>query len=283
MNDYFNFNRKEKIGVLTLAVIIVAGIFILNIRTSSAIPDPFVDPDKIEYYVFDEEDQQTESLDDLQVDKKTNSGKHKLKPFNPNFYSKENWVSAGFSDKQAKAITNYIENYGPLKSTSDFKKIYVVNDYMFDKLSPLMVFESDDIVANNTVEIPQQKLDLNSAGSTELENLKWIGPTFASRIISERTKIGGFVHYEQLKKLNLSEQAIQSLEENTVLNLENIRRKNVNSISKKELKSLPFTNWIVVAEIIKQRDQGPIKNLDFLTVEMISAEDKLNLLRYLSF
>ena len=57
----------------------------------------------------------------------------------------------------------------------------------------------------------------------------------------------------------------------------------INTASKKELRAIPFSNWLVVSRIMKVRDQMELTNLDFLTKDEISDLDLVKLLLYVEF
>lgn len=283
MKAYFNFSRNEKIGVITLSGLILALTIVLNVGSSNYLPDPYdVDQSKLEFLVLDDE---KNPKTNASYESNNEVSNPIIADFNPNEIGKEEWMSFGFSEKQTASILNYRNNFGPFKTKKDIQKIYVVSDEMYERLEPHIVFSEEitnnDITEEAIVEIP--KIELNKATSAELEAIKWIGPTFAKRIIDLRVKIGGFIEFDQLKELRLLDETLESLQENTIISPQYIARKNVNTITKDELKQLPYSNWLVITEILKQRDKGRIENLEFLTDEMISNSDKAKLLNYISF
>ncbi len=50
--------------------------------------------------------------------------------------------------------------------------------------------------------VPDSKVDLNTAGTTELQSLPGIGPVLAQRIIDYRTRNGGFRSLDDLRKVD---------------------------------------------------------------------------------
>ncbi|MDD2595811.1 MAG: helix-hairpin-helix domain-containing protein, partial [Bacteroidales bacterium] len=108
-------------------------------------------------------------------------------PFDPNLVTQEELVRLGLSPRQADVIINYREKGGKFRQKSDFAKMYVVSDTLFERLKPF-------------IEIPT--IELNSADSTTLVSLPGIGPYYARKIIEYRTRLGGFVRSEQLMEIN---------------------------------------------------------------------------------
>ena len=103
--------------------------------------------------------------------------------FNPNTVSVEDLMRLGFSEKQAQSIDNYRAKGGRFRRPSDFARSYVVSDSVFARLEPYIV-------------IP--KLDINRADSAAFDDLPGIGPYFASKMVSYRSKLGGYSYKEQL-------------------------------------------------------------------------------------
>lgn len=106
--------------------------------------------------------------------------------FNPNTVTREELVRLGLSERQSEVIEHYREKGGQFRSKSDFAKMYVVSDSLFERLEPF-------------IDIP--KLELNSADSAALVELRGIGPYYARRILSYRDSLGGYYTTEQLLEI----------------------------------------------------------------------------------
>ena len=106
--------------------------------------------------------------------------------FNPNTVTHEELVRLGLSGRQAEVVENYRNKGGRFRSREDFAKMYVVSDTLYERLAPF-------------IDIP--KLELNTADSTALVELRGIGPYYARRILSYRDSLGGFYSPEQLLEI----------------------------------------------------------------------------------
>ncbi len=108
-------------------------------------------------------------------------------PFDPNTATVEELVHLGLSERQAQVIENYRAKGGRYYKPEDFAKMYVVDSALFRRLKPY---------------IKLKKLDLNSADSTELLQLRGIGPYYAGKIVRYRARLGGvFTSVEQLLEI----------------------------------------------------------------------------------
>ena len=290
MKGYFNFNKKERFGVIILSSIIIVLVLVLNVGFAVSVPKPHdVDPNQLEYLVLDTK--RSHPFNNYSEDGSQNQSM--LREFNPNTIQLSEWIDLGFSEKQANAILTYRTNYGPFTKKEDLKKIYVINEKKYHELAPYMVFDvviSDDKTSNQGFNLPKSgtsitktNIKINSATKEDLMALNGIGETFADRILNYRNKLGGFVESEQIEKLYISDDAKSVLKEKAIFDVENIRKTNINLVNKETLKLIPYSNWGVVAEILRYRDQNEISNLDFLTDEFISLENKEKFMHYVEF
>ena len=108
-------------------------------------------------------------------------------PFDPNTVTLEELQRLGLSERQAESIENYRSKGGRFRRKSDFKKMYVVSDSLYERLE-------------GYIDIP--KVELNSADSSALVSLPGIGPYFAKKIIAYRGRLGGFYDISQLLEID---------------------------------------------------------------------------------
>jgi len=90
-----------------------------------------------------------DSLDNNEV-VRIDQNQDSLFAFDPNTIDIEEWKLLGFSQKQAESIEAYKEKGAFFKSKEDFKKVYVVNEYMYAKLEPYINIQSTKNSSNIT-------------------------------------------------------------------------------------------------------------------------------------
>lgn len=210
-------------------------------------------------------------------DKSTNKN-YQLFQFDPNEIGEPEWENLGFSQKQAAAIVKYRTNYGPFKSADDVSKVYVISDQKFKEIEQYIMLEE--------IHFEKKLIDINSATQEELESIRGIGPTFANRTIKYRELLGGYSSADQFTGIyGITEDAQLALEENVLIDPVQIERIAINSATKDEIRKHPYLkDWMVVTEILTQRDRTTLQNLDFLCEKkLMSRNDLDNVLPYISF
>ncbi len=125
-----------------------------------------------------------------------------------------------------------------------------------DKLKPGFVKYKKDTIY---LEYPKKKieaLELNIADSVSLVKLYKIGPALASKIISYRNKLGGFISLTQLTEIwGFDADLLYDLEGKIFVDPKKIKVFNLNKVSFEELKQHPYFKNNLSQAIINYRKQ----------------------------
>jgi DNA uptake protein ComE-like DNA-binding protein len=130
--------------------------------------------------------------------------------FNPNLASEKELQEIGLPEKIVQNIIKYRNAGGKFYSKESLKKIYSMNDSIYQRIEPYILIDNNSS-KNNTQNFSTKTTfkptkskpyaELNSADSLELENLSGIGKTLSVRIIKYRNRLGGFYSVYQLKEV----------------------------------------------------------------------------------
>jgi competence protein ComEA len=132
-----------------------------------------------------------------------------LFPFDPNQLAEESWKRLGLKDWQIKIIKNFENKGGKFRKKEDVQHMYGMKEELYERLEPFIqikeqirpeyVYARKDTARYRPK--PVVHLDLASADSVSLIQIGGIGPSFASRIVKYRNRLGGFYRKEQLMEV----------------------------------------------------------------------------------
>ena len=297
--DFFVFSKKELNGLLVFAILLV------SIALAPVIYSLFVPPQVYDHAAFEKEiaafmasasKKETNRYRPFlreEVENRELSGE--LFSFNPNNLSVSDWQRLGLSERQIKVIKNFEAKGGRFYKKEDLRKIYSIKASDYQRLEPFITIPENKNAYKSryekaTYKKPDTKssvvVDLNSADSAQLENLSGIGPTFATRIIKYRNRLGGFCRKEQLKEIyGIDSVLYQKIVDRLVIHSASIKQIPINAATFEDFKKHPYLTYKQMNAIIQYRKQhGNYKSLDDLKPIAILNENVLNKIGpYLSF
>lgn len=210
IKDYLSFSQKERIGLLGLLLVLgflIAAPYFLSESPEPLPPAAFDWTNNVSY---------RQSLNEM--DSSLNKGlvgvavRYRRFVFDPNTATRDTLFQLGFTEKNIRTLTNYLQKGGRLKTASDLKKIWGIRKELVDTLLPYIRIESakDSIwnfenkrLAFASQSYPKrtpQKIDINTADQAAWEQLPGIGPVLAARIIKYRDRLGTFNSVEEIRK-----------------------------------------------------------------------------------
>ncbi len=288
VQDYFDFSRKEQLGLLMLVSIILGCIVLLSFHDRLFPKEPIDITEKEQVLIAaiekEREVQEQEYTAKYTKEKKNFSNKNLAEPFtfDPNTLDEAGYVRLGFSEKQAKSIRSFFSKGGKVRQAEDFKKLYVVNDYMYERLKDHILIQPQKGKEPTIAELPDQEeqnksealtttseakassrplVDINSANQEELMALRGIGPKYSERIIKYRNLLGGYTSLDQLGEiygLKDHPEIIEDLKTHLFIGDWKSAQININSCEWKDLVRNPYIDKEVANSILAIREMhGP--------------------------
>ncbi|MBC7653414.1 MAG: helix-hairpin-helix domain-containing protein [Oligoflexus sp.] len=217
--------------------------------------------------------------------------------FNPNNLSLQNWMKLGLSEKQANSIISYEAKGGKFRSKADVKKMFVISAEKFEELEPYIQIAETE-VSNKKFDYPSRNLnypknvkekvmvEINSADSITLTTISGVGPSFASRILKYKNRLGGFNHINQLREVyGIDSLKFEQIKNQVRVDGANIAFININDCTFEQLKTFPYLAYKQSNAIIAYRKQhGNYKNpADLSKIAILNAETIQKILPYLKF
>jgi len=132
VKEFFNYSSSERKGSIALIILL------LVILSAYWLVDTFQGASEDNYGNLSEEI--------TALTKTDNSQNQEIKEvayfeFDPNEIGEESWMLLGFSEKQAQSIIKYREKGGYFYKKEDLKRLYVVDDSLYNLLEPYLVLE----------------------------------------------------------------------------------------------------------------------------------------------
>jgi len=142
------------------------------------------------------------------------------------------WQKAADADSLARAIKYSRRNSNYLTYKQDS------SDYKKSQTKPLLIIE------------------LNSADTFDLQQLRGIGPAFARRIVGYREKLKGFSNKNQLLEIfGMDTLRFRAIEANLTVNKDSVHPIDLNTVTFKELLRHPYFPFSVTKNIMIYRQK----------------------------
>jgi len=117
-------------------------------------------------------------------------------------------------------------------------------------------------------------LDLNTADTTELQQVRGIGSYFARRIVDYRTRLGGYVHIGQLMEINgIDEERVLRWQKQLKVDPSAVNKIDLSTATEEELRRHPYIGFYAARGIISFRKTQPVVTLNDLVQNNIITED----------
>ena len=116
-------------------------------------------------------------------------------------------------------------------------------------------------------------VELNSADTFELQQLRGIGPGFARRIVNYRERLGGYCDKRQvLEVFGMDSVRYRMIEKNLLVNPDSVRRLDLNTVTFKELLRHPYFPFATTKNIMIYRQ----KNKTFRSLQELKKIEGVN-------
>ena len=277
IRDYLTFSRRDRIGIVVVLAMILLIYFlpILFQAKEATIP---IDTGSALSNAIDT--LQSGQLPDEQVLERKNTFKNEksdfikrqLFDFDPNSLSPEGWKKLGLDNRTINTITRFCNKGGRFYKKEDLQKIWGLPDGFYEHVkdhiiipSALHQYAEQKYPTTSKTERIIHQIDINSADSLEWMALPGIGNKLATRIIAFREKLGGFFSTEQISEIyGLKDSVFQNIRSYLKIS-GSVKKININSITRDELKTHPYFKWNLANAIIEYRNQhGNFKSLEEL-------------------
>ena len=268
--DYLYFSKKERIAVFViLAILLLSFLPSILIKSSQDIQ-------------IDESPEFAKLVDSLRI---VDSGRidrfeqpnmaFQIKPepeyengelfqFDPNTLPAEGWQRLGLNNRTINTLINYRNKGGKFYKTEDLKKIWGMPVGFYERVKGyIQITTFQNTYTSNTYQSaykPAERkpliVDINEADTTAFIALPGIGSKLAARIVYFRDKLGGFHSINQVgETYGVSDSTFQYIRTMLVVSNNKVKKININTVTKDELKLHPYIRWNLANAIVEYRSQ----------------------------
>lgn len=217
---------------------------------------------------------------------------HALFSFDPNKADSATFVRLGIKSFVASNILKYRNKGGKFRTPDDFSKVYGISSEKFAELKPYIAIQSDTKFTNDSISAKSKNInqhlivELNTADTAQLMQVKGIGRGYARSIVRFRKEAGGFVSVEQLKEIyGMSPENYERIRPSCIVNASLVNKLKVNIATEQKLNSHPYLNFYQAKAIYElRRNRGKLKNISELNRLTEFTPEQLERIKpYLSF
>lgn len=263
VKSLFDFSKRDRNAVITLSALIIiasAGHFVLNFVNLNSPADHSEFEKAMAVWLSQPDSSVSENTDAFM--------------FDPNTVSQTQLDSLPLPLKVKHNLLRYRAAGGRLLKPGDLKKIYGMNDSIYEALKEYIIIENcsespsgeegnfesagegsreNKFAGSDETE---SLIELNSADSIQLVSLRGIGPVFAARIIKYRNLLGGFYSKRQLLEVyNFSEETFNEIKRYIITDSTAVKKIRINYAGYSELIRHPYLDKSDVDKIMEFRER----------------------------
>jgi len=208
--------------------------------------------------------------------------------FNPNEAGIDELIELGLSPAVAQTLINYRLKGGRFSASTDLRKIYGLKEEVYQKLAPWVIIEETFNPDNNNKigeSHSTRLININTADTNQLKQLKGIGSVLSARIIKYRYLLGGFTDCEQIKEVyGISDTLYNSIARVICTEPFEITKINLTNTEEWKLAQHPYIGKYKAGAIISLRNY---KNKEILPTDLtdnniVSEKELERLLPYIN-
>jgi len=297
LNLYFNLSKREFNGLLALVGLIVLVTALGSIFQSDPGRSGDRRTEQLAIQKLMSENPYAHGAESSKIKRAYDKPEAALFAFDPNVIGIGDWQKLGLSEKQSAAILRYRAKGGRFRKKEDLGRMYTISEKMYRRLAPYVriaaetdaeiALEKKDYTDRPRAEKPVLKIiEINTADSVLLCEVRGIGPAFARRIVKYRERIGGFYDKSQLMEVfGLDSAKYQEIKDQLSIEAGRIRKININTAQFEELKNHPYLRYKQINALLAYRKQhGNYSNIADLSKVLILDPDNLaRIAPYLTF
>jgi len=315
--DFFYFSKGQRVGIIVLVALILIvlaanyGLPLFFPATETAEPAFIAEVDAFRKTLvsrdslrlanrqlqYEERQRQYEARYKRQYPYPPSAAYNKkatytLFPFDPNTVDSTELVRLGLKPYIASNILKYRKKGGTFRTVADFGKVYGITPEKQKELEPYISIHEikkadvDSLKIKNIEFRKDIVVELNSADTTELMQVKGIGRSYAKGIVRFRNAMGGFVSVDQLSEIyGMRPENMERIRPFCTVNFGLVQKIRVNTASAERLDRHPYLSFYQAKAIYElRRNRGKLRGISDLKVLSEMTPESIEKIKpYLSF
>lgn len=290
VKDYLTFGKRDRIGAVVMIAVVAGSILVPKMLALKPAALPLKENDVLVKAI---DTLQTRQLAARKYEQNTDNYNYRnnnyqyetsqkaaftqgaLFQLDPNTATAADWQRMGLNEKTSKTIEKYVSKGGKFYKAEDLMKIWGMPEGFYERVKNYVVITSvtRNYPANNFESKPFVKaerkpttINVNAADTSAFIALPGIGRKLSARIVSFRDKLGGFYSVDQIgETYGLPDSTFQKIKGRLQVDGSSVKKINVNTATKDELKVHPYIRWNLANAIVEYRNQhGAFKSLEEL-------------------
>ena len=261
--SHFWYHKSQRNGIFILILLIVIFQFIIVFVDFYSEEKVNIDTPKVIAFHH-----QIDSLRKINLENK----RLKIFPFNPNYITDYKGAQLGMSLVEIDKLLAFRKTGKFINSRKEFQKVTTISDALLNSISPYFKFPDWVVERNQNMQLSTSRdtrlfakkskyiltsTDINLAVKEDLKTINGIGEKLSERIIKYRSKLQGFSKLNQLYEVwGLDTEVVgKLLLVFKVINLPNIKKINVNTVSFRELLKNPYLDYELCKKIFEYKEE----------------------------
>ncbi len=261
--SHFWYHKSQRNGIFILILLIVIFQFIIVFVDFYSEEKVNIDTPKVIAFHH-----QIDSLRKINLENK----RLKIFPFNPNYITDYKGAQLGMSLVEIDKLLAFRKTGKFINSRKEFQKVTTISDALLNSISPYFNFPDWVVERNQNMQLSTSRdtrlfakkskyiltsTDINLAVKEDLKTINGIGEKLSERIIKYRSKLQGFSSLKQLYEVwGLDTEVVDKLLlVFKVINLPNIKKINVNTVSFRELLKNPYLDYELCKKIFEYKEE----------------------------
>lgn len=273
LREYFAYSRKERRGLLILFILWLALLFYQQYKYRDSLL--FFNPNGYQISYQNE----VRKFDSISYAQLSNNTPFKVKVFPKyfNYATKYDFENLGINEKQILKLIALQKNGLKIYTRDDLLQCKEIDSTTINILTQHLKFfqEKKYFRPNEARPIENIIIDINTADTLQLDQVRGISKGLAKRIVNYRERLGGYIKKEQLQEIwGMDSLSYTSLVINTRVISNNIKPININTADINALGKHPYIGYALAKIIVNYRTQhGPYQKVeDLFNIHVMNAD-----------